>query len=162
MEPLGDKFRALAEAIERESVLVHRAALIDGYRDIYKFPNLGIDKLIKKATEYGGKKGAKILKERYGVITDRLDEALEILTVIAESSRLIDVFEFDIDAMEIRVEGSILVEAVGSSKKPVCESMAGFFAGFLGELLGKNVEVKETACAAQGHERCVFKISIKE
>jgi hypothetical protein len=71
MEPLGDKFRALAEAIERESVLVHRAALIDGYRDIYKFSNLGIDKLIKKATEYGGKKGAKILKERYGVITDR-------------------------------------------------------------------------------------------
>jgi hypothetical protein len=41
MEPLGDKFRALAEAIERESVLVHRAALIDGYRDIYKFSNFG-------------------------------------------------------------------------------------------------------------------------
>jgi Predicted hydrocarbon binding protein (contains V4R domain) len=82
--------------------------------------------------------------------------------VIAESSRLIDVFEFDIDAMEIRVEGSILVEAVGSSKKPVCEPMAGFFAGFLSELLGKKVEVKETACAAQGHEKCIFKISIKE
>lgn len=114
MEPLGDKFRALAEAVERESVLVHRAVVIDGYRDIYKLSNLGIDKLIKKATGYGGRKSAKILKERYGVITDRLDEALEILTVIAESSRLIDVFEFDTDAMEIRVESSILVEARNS------------------------------------------------
>ena len=161
MEPLGDKFRALAEAIERESVLVHRAALIDGYRDIYKYSTFGIDKLIKKAAEYGGKKGAKILKERYGVYTDRLDEALEMLTVIAESSRLIEVFEFDVEAKEIRVEGSILVEAVGKSSKPICEPMAGFFAGFLSELLEKKIDVKETKCAAQGHERCVFKISIE-
>ena len=159
MEPLGDKFRALAEAIERESVLIHRAALIDGYRDIYKFSKLGIDKLIKKATEYGGKRGANILKERYGVFTDRLDEALEILMVIAESSRLIDVFEFDVEAMEIRVEGSILVEAVGKSKDPVCEPMAGFFEGFLSELLEKKIKVKEVKCSAQGYEKCVFKIS---
>ena len=92
MEYLKDKFRALAEAIERESVLVHRAALVDGYKDIYKLSRLGIDKVIKKATELGGRKGAKILKERYGIYTDRLDEALEVLTVIAESSRLLDVF----------------------------------------------------------------------
>ncbi len=161
MEYLKDKFRALAEAIERESVLVHRAALVDGYRDIHKLSKLGIDKVIKKATNYGGKKGAKILKERYGIYTDRLDEALDVLTVIAESSRLLDVFEYDLDKMEIRVDGSILVEAVGSSKNPVCEPMAGFFEGFLSELLEKNVTVKEIACKAQGHERCVFKLTIK-
>ncbi|MCS6998506.1 MAG: 4-vinyl reductase [Aquificaceae bacterium] len=161
MEYLKDKFRALAEAIERESVLVHRAALVDGYRDIYKLSRLGIDKVIKKATEYGGRKGAKILKERYGIFTDRLDEALDVLTVIAESSRLLDVFEYDLDRMEIRVDGSILVEAVGDSKKPVCEPMAGFFEGFLSELLEKRLSVKEVACKAQGHERCVFKISLK-
>ncbi|MFN3598180.1 MAG: V4R domain-containing protein [Aquificaceae bacterium] len=158
MEYLKDKFRALAEAIERESVLVHRAALIDGYRDLYKLNRLGIDKVIKKATEYGGKKGAKILKERYGIYTDRLDEALDILTVVAESSRLLDVFEYDLDNMEIRVDGSILVEAVGESKKPVCEPMAGFFEGFLSELLEKKIGVKEVACKAQGSERCIFKI----
>ncbi|MFN3471450.1 MAG: V4R domain-containing protein [Aquificaceae bacterium] len=158
MEYLKDKFRALAEAIERESVLVHRAALIDGYRDLYKLSKLGIDKVIKKATEFGGRKGAKILKERYGIYTDRLDEALEVLTVIAESSRLLDVFEYDLDKMEIRVDGSILVEAVGESKKPVCEPMAGFFEGFLSELLEKKISVKEIACRAQGNERCIFKI----
>ncbi|MEJ7553860.1 MAG: V4R domain-containing protein [Aquificaceae bacterium] len=161
MEYLKDKFRALVEAIEKESVLVHRAALVDGYRDIYKLSKLGIDKVIKKATNYGGKKGAKILKERYGIYTDRLDEALEILTVIAESSRLLDVFEYDLDKMEIRVDGSILVEAIESSKSPVCEPMAGFFEGFLSELLDKKISVKEVACKAQGHERCIFKINLK-
>ena len=90
---------------------------------------------VLSATRAGGRKGAKILKERYGIYTDRLDEALEALTVIAESSRLLDVFEYDLDMMEIRVDGSILVEAVGESKKPVCEPMAGFFEGFLSELL---------------------------
>jgi len=161
MEYLKDKFRALVEAIEKESVLVHRAALVDGYRDIYKLNKLGIDKVIKKATNYGGKKGAKILKERYGIYTDRLDEALDILTVIAESSRLLDVFEYDLDKMEIRVDGSILVEAIESSKSPVCEPMAGFFEGFLSELLDKKISVKEVACKAQGHERCIFKINLK-
>lgn len=161
MEYLKDKFRALAEAIERESVLVHRAALVDGYKDIYKLSRLGIDRVIKKATELGGRKGAKILKERYGIYTDRLDEALEVLTVIAESSRLLDVFEYDLDKMEIRVDGSILVEAVGESKKPVCKPMAGFFEGFLSELLEKKYSIKEVACRAQGHERCIFKISQK-
>ncbi|MCS7262866.1 MAG: 4-vinyl reductase [Aquificaceae bacterium] len=161
MEYLKDKFRALAEAIERESVLVHRAALVDGYRDIHKLSNLGVDKVIKKATDYGARKGARILKERYGIYTDRLDEALDILTVIAESSRLLDVFEYDLESMEIRVDGSILVEAVGKSDKPVCEPMAGFFEGFLSELLGKKLSVKETACRAQGYDRCIFKIKVK-
>lgn len=161
MEYLSNKFKALAEAIERESVLIHRAALIDGYRDIHKFSKLGIDKIIKRAAKYGGKKGANILKERYGLLTDRLDEALDILTVIAESSRLLDIFEYDMDAMEIRVEGSILVEAIGKSEKPVCEPMAGFFEGFLGALLEKNFDIREIKCKAQGHERCIFKVNQK-
>ncbi len=158
MGHLKDNIKALAEAIERESVLIHRDALIDGYRDVHRFSKFGIDKLIKKAAEYGGKKGAKTLKERYGVYTDRLDEALELLTIIAESSRLIDFFEFDLNTMEIHVEGSILVEAVGKNEKPVCKPMAGFFKGFLSELLERKFEVEEVSCAAQGYERCTFKI----
>ncbi len=158
MEHLKDNIRALAEAIERESVLIHRDALIDGYRDIYKLSKLGIDRVIKKAAEYGGRKGAKTLKERYGIYTDRLDEALELLTIIAESSRLIDLMEYNIDTLQIHVEGSILVEAIGKSQKPVCKPMAGFFKGFLTELLDRKYEVDEVTCAAQGYERCTFRI----
>ncbi|HIC97991.1 MAG TPA: 4-vinyl reductase [Aquificaceae bacterium] len=156
-----DNIKALAEAIERESVLIHRDALIDGYRDAYKLSRFGMDRVIKKAAEYGGKKGARTLKERYGVYTDRLDEALELLTIIAESSRLIDLMEFDMEKMEIYVEGSILVDAVGKSQKPTCRPMAGFFKGFLMELLGKRFEVEEVSCEAQGRERCTFRIRQK-
>ncbi|NPA42210.1 MAG: 4-vinyl reductase [Aquificae bacterium] len=158
---LKDNIRALAEAIERESVLIHRDALIDGYRDVYKLSKFGIDRIIKKAAEYGGKKGAKTLKERYGVYTDRLDEALELLTIIAESSRLIDLMEYDLESKEIYVEGSILVEAIGKSQKPVCKPMAGFFKGFLTDLLDKKFEVEEITCAAQGYDRCTFRIKQK-
>jgi len=158
---LKDNIRALAEAIERESVLIHRDALIDGYRDVYKLSKLGIDRIIKKAAEYGGRKGAKTLRERYGVYTDRLDEALELLTIIAESSRLIDLLEYDIESMQIQIEGSILVEAIGKSQKPVCKPMAGFFKGFLSDLLDKKFEVEEVSCAAQGYEKCTFRIKQK-
>ncbi len=158
---LRDNIRALAEAIERESVLIHRDALIDGYRDIYKLSKFGIDKIIKKAAEYGGRKGAKTLKERYGVYTDRLEEALELLTIIAESSRLIDLFDYDLDSMEIYIEGSILVEAIGKSSKPVCKPMAGFFKGFLSDLLERKFEVEELTCVSQGYEKCTFRIRYK-
>ncbi len=158
---LKDNIRALAEAIERESVLIHRDALIDGYREIHKLSKLGVDRIIKKAAEYGGKKGARTLRDRYGVSTDRLDEALELLTIIAESSRLIDLFEYDMDEMEVYVEGSILVEAVGENPKPVCRPMAGFFKGFLSAFLDRKFEVEELTCAAQGYERCTFKIKQK-
>ncbi len=161
MSFLKDKIKTLAEAIERESVLIHRDALIDGYREVHKMSKLGIGKIVKKAAEFGGKKGAKTLRDRYELHTDRLDEALEILTIIAESSRLVDLFDYDLDQRRIFVEGSILVEAIGSSEKPVCEPMAGFFKGFLSELLGKKFEVKEIKCSAQGNDKCVFEFKVK-
>ncbi len=153
-----DNLRILAEAIERESVLIHRSALIDGYKELFKLNTIGVGKFVKKAAELGGKKGAITLKERYEVSTDKLTEALDLLTIIAESSRLITFLEYSIENMEIYVEGSILVEAIPQSKKPVCEPMAGFFAGFLSELLQAKYSVEEISCQAQGKEKCIFKI----
>ncbi|NPA32370.1 MAG: 4-vinyl reductase [Aquificae bacterium] len=159
MVGIKDQIRALAEAIERESVLIHRDALIGAYRDLSKVAKFGIDKLVKKAAEFGGRKGARTLKERYGLYTDRLEEALEVLSIIAESSRMIGYFDYDED--EIRVEGSILVEAIPKSDKPVCQPMAGFFKGFLSEFLERQYDVEEVMCQAQGYERCVFRIKPK-
>jgi len=153
-----DNLRVLAEAIERESVLIHRSALIDGYKELFKLNTIGVGKFVKKAAELGGKKGAITLKERYEVMTDKLSEALDLLTIIAESSRLITFMETSVENMEIQIEGSILVEAIPQSKKPVCEPMAGFFAGFLTELLQSKYSIVEVSCQAQGHEKCTFKI----
>ncbi|AAC07541.1 hypothetical protein aq_1655 [Aquifex aeolicus VF5] len=161
MVGIKDQIKALTEAIERESVLIHRDALIGAYRDLKKVAKFGLDKLIKKAAEYGGRKGAKTLKEKYAIYTDRLDEAMDVLSIIAESSRMIGYFDYDPKAMEIKIEGSILVEAIPKSDKPVCEPMAGFFKGFLSEFLEKDYEVKEVQCQAQGYEQCVFRIRQK-
>jgi len=161
MVGIKDQIKALAEAIERESVLIHRDALIGAYRDLKKVAKFGLDKLIKKAAEYGGRKGAKTLKEKYAIYTDRLDEALDVLSIISESSRMIGYFDYDPQAMEIKVEGSILVEAIPRSEKPVCEPMAGFFKGFLSEFLEKEYEVEEVQCQSQGYEQCVFRIKQK-
>ncbi len=153
-----DNLRILAEAIERESVLIHRSALIDGYKELFKLNTIGVGKFVKKAAELGGKKGAITLKERYEVATDKLSEALDLLTIIAESSRLITFMEYSLENMELYIEGSILVEAIPQSKKPVCEPMSGFFSGFLTELLQTKYNITETQCQAQGHEKCIFKI----
>ena len=161
MVGIKDEIKTLAEAIERESVLIHKDALIEAYRDIHKIAKFGFDRLIKKAAEFGGKKGAKTLKEKYGIYTDRLDEALDVLTIISESSRMISLFEYDINDMEIRVEGSIIVEAISKSDKPVCQPIAGFFKGFLNEFLEKEFDVQEVKCQAQGYDKCVFKIKQK-
>lgn len=47
-----------------------------------------------------------------------------------------------------------------SSKKPVCEFERGFFAGAFSNLY-KSVDVKETACKADGSSSCEFEIKIK-
>ncbi len=161
MANIKDNIKAIAEAITRESVLIHRDALIEGYRDVHRLSKFGVDRVLKKAAEYGGKKGAITLTDRYGVSTDRLDEALELLTIIAESSRIIQLFDFNIEKGEIYVEGSILVEAIGSSTKPVCGPMEGFFRGFLSQMLDREFSVKEVMCQAQGYNRCVFRVKKK-
>lgn len=158
MVGIKDQIKALAEAIERESVLIHKDALIGAYRDLNKIAKFGLDKLLKKAAEFGGRKGAKTLKERYGIYTDRLDEALDVLSIIAESSRIIGYFEYDVDNLEIKVEGSILVEAIPKSGKPVCQPIAGFFKGFLSEFLEKEYDVEEVTCKSQGYDQCLFRI----
>ncbi|NPB08042.1 MAG: 4-vinyl reductase [Aquificae bacterium] len=161
MDSLKDEIRTLAEAIERESVLIHRDALIEIFKDVHLIARFGLDKLVKKASEFAGKKGAKTLKEKYGIYTDRLEDALEVLSILSESSRMINYLEYDTENMEIRVEGSIFVEAIPSSPKPVCQPMAGFFKGFLSEFLEKGYNVEEVMCQAQGYEQCVFKVTPK-
>lgn len=154
----GEKLMMLTEAIASESVLIHKSALIDGYKELFKLNIMGVGKFIRKAAELGGKKGAITLEDRYNISTKNLSEALDLLAIIAESSRVITFLEYSLDNMEIYIDGSLLVEAVPQNKKPVCDPIAGFFSGFLSELLKSKYNVVETSCKAQGKERCIFKI----
>ncbi len=154
----GEKLMMLTEAIASESVLIHKSALIDGYKELFKLNIMGVGKFIRKAAELGGKKGAITLEDRYNISTKNLSEALDLLAIIAESSRVITFLEYSLDNMEIYIDGSLLVEAVPQNKKPVCDPIAGFFSGFLSELLKSKYNVVETSCKPQGKERCIFKI----
>ncbi|MGI0148046.1 MAG: V4R domain-containing protein [Thermoplasmata archaeon] len=53
---------------------------------------------------------------------------------------------------------SPLARAYGTSKKPVCHFLAGLIAGLGRSLLERDVLCEETACVAQGHERCKFEL----
>ena len=158
-ENLEDYLKILLDAAENESIFIHKAAVLDGYRDLLKLSSFGIGKFLKKATEIGGKKGAHVLKEQYNIsIGKNLSDGLYILTAVSEMSRVVSSMEYSVDKMEIYIDRSLLVESVPESKKPVCEPISGFFKGFLNELLNGHYNIEEISCKAQGYDRCIFKI----
>lgn len=71
------------------------------------------------------------------------------------------IFEFrDIDLKNrtgtVVVRDSFEAEALGKKNYPVCDVTRGVIAGFMSEVLGKCVEVKETKCLANGSDHCEF------
>ncbi len=58
----------------------------------------------------------------------------------------------------LSLTNSPLALAYGPSKKPVCHFLAGWIAGLGQILLEREVLCEETACAAQGRERCEFEL----
>lgn len=58
----------------------------------------------------------------------------------------------------LTITNSPLARAYGTSKKPVCHFLAGWIAGIGRNLLEREVLCEETACAAQGRDRCEFEL----
>lgn len=57
---------------------------------------------------------------------------------------------------EFRVDRSIIADAYGPSERPVCHLYAGWGAGILQSLTGREFRVEETECTAMGADRCVL------
>src|SRR2546427_665298 len=53
---------------------------------------------------------------------------------------------------------SVIARAYGPSKKPVCHFLTGWIAGLGRSLLERDVLCEESACAAQGRDRCEFEL----
>ena len=84
---------------------------------------------------------------------------------IAEGSALlgwgrveISLFDPEHGRLLLTLKNSPLARAYGTSKKPVCHFLTGWIAGLGRTLLEREVLCEETACAAQGHERCEFEL----
>ena len=74
-----------------------------------------------------------------------------------------EVFDFDLNAKTLyhvgkwknSYEAQCHLEAKGTSKHPVCFSLAGYASGYLSAFLGAPVLAIEKQCAAMGDEYCV-------
>lgn len=59
--------------------------------------------------------------------------------------------------LTLEVANSPFAAGHGPSRKPVCAPIAGMLAAVAGLLSGVGMEVIESACAAQGAPRCLFR-----
>ena len=59
----------------------------------------------------------------------------------------------------IFVRDSFIAEIYGEAEHPVCAYMSGYFAGFLTEVLGRPMQVREVRCKSMGHDICEHIIS---
>jgi len=70
----------------------------------------------------------------------------------------ISLFDPENGRLVLTITNSPLARAYGPSKKPVCHFLTGWVAGLGRSLLEREVLCEETACAAQGRDRCEFEL----
>lgn len=147
--------------IKRESVLVNRDALMDAYREIFKLAGFGLGGVLKKTGELAWKQGIKHIKEQFAVDTESLDDVITGLSSITVESGMAKNVEWDSDSRQIYIQGSLMAQSIGTSKRPVCYPLSGFIKGFVNEFAGTAMDVEEIQCQAQGHLCCTFQLKDK-
>ena len=56
----------------------------------------------------------------------------------------------------IRIKQSFIAEEYGSSDRPVCHFLGGFFVGVLEEIFGEKLMCKQIKCISKGDPYCEF------
>jgi bacteriochlorophyll 4-vinyl reductase len=57
------------------------------------------------------------------------------------------------------IKNSLIAEAYGQSDRPVCHFYAGYGAGIVSALVGRDLHCEELVCSAMGAEKCEFQIA---
>lgn len=104
----------------------------------------------------------ELLETRHLPLRDLpLDEALDLVRAYLEQDGWgqvgIDVTSaaaMTRGAAVITIERSALAEASGASEMPRCQLLAGVLRALLAHVSGRPLDIREVACAAQGHRRC--------
>ncbi len=148
----------IREAIVAESVLVDRQGVVALYEAIHKMVGFGLGGLLYRAGKTGGMQGARLLADRFQLQGEDLLQALLIAFNTARWGRA--ELNRTTEPWTLHIYDSVLGQHL-KSKKPVCHPIAGYWAGFLQTALGKEVQVREVQCMAQGHDHCVFEIQIR-
>lgn len=144
--------------ITQESVLVDKQGIVGLYEAAQKMMGLGLGGLLYRAGKVGGRRGAELLVQRLGLQGEDLLRALVVAFNTARWGEATLHTESTPWVLEVR--NSVLGAGL-QSKRPVCHPIAGYWAGFLEVALGREVEVKEVTCMAQGAEACRFEVHLQ-
>lgn len=97
--------------------------------------------------------------EGFKTISDALHQMGRMWTSYGYGRVTIDFRDLAEGSVDFTVENSVLAEAYGPAKGPVCHFFAGFGAGLFQALFDREVHCHETACAATGAPRCTFEMA---
>jgi predicted hydrocarbon binding protein len=72
----------------------------------------------------------------------------------------VDLGELD-ETVNISIQNGFEVDKPGASLKPVCFFTLGYLEGVFSQLLGKEVQGKETGCRARSEDFCRFTLNVR-
>ena len=148
----------IVRTVQEHSVLIEREAIVTLYEASQKMMGFGLAGLLYRAGKSAGKRGAEALAQRLNL---QGEDLLEALRIAFNTSRWGEAqLHREQQPWTLEVHDSLLGQSL-KSKRPVCHPIAGFWAGFLEAALGREVEVKETECMAQGAAACRFEVHFK-
>jgi hypothetical protein len=114
-----------------------------------------------------GERSAEPGLELFGALTSgplkplTLESARRIIGVgalVGWGRTEIVIFDPDAGRFALAIHNSPIALAYGPAKKPVCHFLAGWIAGIGRLLTGKELLCEESACLAQGLDRCEFEL----
>jgi predicted hydrocarbon binding protein len=119
----------------------------------------GFAAVFYNAGKKSGSSMARLLSIKYGLRGESLISALIQATKAIGWGQIED-FDMNEKGLVGSVKVRMCFEALmrGHREEKVCHWSRGFVAGFLSQVVGKNVEAVETKCIATGDEICEFEV----
>ncbi len=155
---MSDYATLIGDFIQRETVAVPKVALAEAYAHVLKLSGLGITGLISSAVQKSSEKtgeqfinqlGSPEVAAVPGIVAEFLSRGgWGEFSVVETSER-----SFDVEAPT----GTLFLERISQSKRPVCHPVTAAIQGFVKQLTGApKVKVEEISCRARGDASCRF------
>ncbi|MDF1533399.1 MAG: hypothetical protein P1P69_02705 [Methanosarcinaceae archaeon] len=141
------------------AVIARATTFVDIIRTLYENVSQS-DGLLMLSGLKGGINAARYFKGITTIDESNFKDVLKEL-FMATGWGILDV-ECDCETMSGRifVHESFIADNFKESERPVCGYMSGYFAGFITEVVGKTMHVREVRCKSMGHDVCEHIISL--
>ncbi len=155
----------MKEFLSEHGFILPAEVVAEFYKELLTVSGFGLGSLMKVMGKRAGKRGAKLAREKFlgSEETPSWDDLIELAQDFFTETGLgnVEIVSRSQDEIKFRIPGGSVLARYIEAKKPVCGPIAAAAAGFLEELLGKKVDVKETVCASTGADACEFVIRIE-